>query len=120
MVPLVFKTSLGTVRPSEGSTPSLLRQGTPARLGHPTMRCDHRKVENVAVVALVCLVWVSIALPSSAQTLDRGEIIGTVRDQSGAVMPGVTVTMQEIDTGFERSAVTNHAGQYNGVLLPVG
>ena len=26
VVPLVFKTSLGAVRPSEGSTPSLLRQ----------------------------------------------------------------------------------------------
>ena len=26
MVPLVFKTSLGVVRPPEGSTPSLLRQ----------------------------------------------------------------------------------------------
>ena len=32
MVPLVFKTSLGVVRPPEGSTPSLLRHfGTRAR-----------------------------------------------------------------------------------------
>src|SRR4029453_9748055 len=69
---------------------------------------------------LVFFVCVGTVMPLSAQTLDRGEIFGTIRDQSGAVMPGVTVTMHKIETGFERSVVTNHAGQYSGVLLPVG
>lgn len=71
-------------------------------------------------MAIVFLVWVSTVVASGAQTLDRGEIMGAVRDQSGAVMPGVTVTMQEVGTGFERAVVTNHAGQFSGVLLPVG
>jgi len=71
-------------------------------------------------VALVFFVCVSTVMPLGAQTLDRGEIFGTIRDQSGAVMPGVTVTLLKIETGFERSVVTNHAGQYRAVLLPVG
>jgi len=38
VVPLVFKTSLGAVRPSEGSTPSLLRHDCQAA---PAGKCNH-------------------------------------------------------------------------------
>jgi hypothetical protein len=43
------------------------------------------------------------------------QISGVVRDQSGAVLPGVEVTATQTDTGITRSAVTNETGSY---ILP--
>jgi hypothetical protein len=48
------------------------------------------------------------------------EISGTVKDQSGAVLPGVEVTVTQTDTGIARSAVTNETGSYVLSNLPIG
>src|SRR5215468_9042480 len=48
------------------------------------------------------------------------QISGTVRDQSGAVLPGVEVTATQTDTGIARSAVTNETGSYVLPNLPIG
>ena len=40
------------------------------------------------------------------------QISGTVKDQSGAVLPGVEVTATQTDTGITRSTVTNETGSY--------
>jgi hypothetical protein len=40
------------------------------------------------------------------------QISGLVRDVSGAVLPGVTVTVRQTDTGFTRTVVTNEDGAY--------
>jgi hypothetical protein len=45
---------------------------------------------------------------------------GTVRDASGAVLPGVTVTVRSSQTGFTRTAVTEADGGYYISYLPVG
>ena len=74
----------------------------------------------MAIAAFVSLVWMSTVIPSSAQTLDRGEINGTIRDESGAVLPGVAVTLRDTKTGFQRNTVSAAAGQYSGLLLPLG
>ncbi len=46
-----------------------------------------------------------------------GSIIGVVTSQDGATMPGVTVTIDDEETGFERYTVTNAAGEYKFVAL---
>src|SRR5690242_7060459 len=48
------------------------------------------------------------------------EISGTVKDQSGAVLPGVEVTMTPTYTGIARTAVTNETGSYVVSNLPIG
>lgn len=48
------------------------------------------------------------------------QIAGTVRDQSGAVLPGVEVTLTQTETGVTRSATTNEAGSYVLSNLPIG
>src|SRR5467141_4802323 len=48
------------------------------------------------------------------------QINGTVRDQSGAVLPGVQVTATQTATGLARSAVTDETGSYILPNLPVG
>jgi hypothetical protein len=48
------------------------------------------------------------------------QISGTVRDQSGAVLPGVQVTATQTATGLARSAVTDETGLFVLPDLPVG
>src|SRR5262249_5238632 len=48
------------------------------------------------------------------------EISGTVKDQSGAVLPGVEVTATQTETGISRTAVTNETGSYVLPNLPLG
>ncbi len=50
----------------------------------------------------------------------NGNIEGTVRDTSGAVLPGVTVTVTNTDTGTARAVLTNETGAYRAPLLPLG
>ena len=49
-----------------------------------------------------------------------GEIAGTVRDASGAVLPGAAITISNPATGVERKLVTDAAGNYTVPQLPVG
>jgi hypothetical protein len=67
-----------------------------------------------AVLALLAM-----AGTAGAQTA-TGEITGTVRDTSGAVVPGATVTVHSDLTGLTRTATTNPSGAYSFPLLPVG
>ena len=41
------------------------------------------------------------------------QIGGTVKDQTGAVLPGVEVTVTQTETGATRTAVTNETGSSN-------
>jgi hypothetical protein len=59
------------------------------------------------------------ALPASAQ-LDTGTIVGTVRDQSGAVVPGATVTATQESTATTASAVSTDKGQFVFPNLKIG
>jgi hypothetical protein len=61
------------------------------------------------------------AMPAAAQsTAINGSIEGVVTDDSGAVLPGVTVTIDNLDTGDSRVVVTNESGLYRAPLLPLG
>src|SRR5262245_19397103 len=40
------------------------------------------------------------------------QISGTVKDQTGAVLPGVEVTATQTDTGITRNTVTNETGSF--------
>jgi len=50
----------------------------------------------------------------------RGIISGTVSDKSGAVLPGVTVTVTNQDTGIVRSGTTTADGLYRFPALEPG
>ena len=53
-----------------------------------------------------------------AQTA-TGTILGTVEDQSRAVIPGASVTVTNVDTGIRRTVVTDSAGRYHvPTLIP--
>jgi hypothetical protein len=77
---------------------------------------------RVSVVRVVSVIW-AIAMPALAfaqAQAANGNIEGTVKDGSGAVLPGVTVTVTNMDTGAARSILTNEQGVYRAILLPLG
>ena len=47
-------------------------------------------------------------------------ITGTVKDTSGAVVPGATITVRQTETGLTRTAETDASGNYTVPSLPVG
>jgi carboxypeptidase family protein len=47
-------------------------------------------------------------------------VIGTVKDVSGALLPGAAVTVKHIDTGLTRTAQADSSGSYSVQSLPVG
>src|SRR5947207_1734120 len=49
-----------------------------------------------------------------------GTILGAVRDQSGAVMPGCAVTIENVGTSLRRSAITDDTGSYAAPNLEPG
>ena len=57
---------------------------------------------------------------SAAWAQATAELNGRVTDQSGGVLPGVTVTVTQTDTGFSRSVVTDDNGNYAIPNLPTG
>src|SRR5438046_8229952 len=66
----------------------------------------------VAVIALpACLVFAQ---------LPTGTILGVVKDSSGAVIPGASVTIINIDTSLTRTGASAEDGSYRFPALPVG
>jgi outer membrane receptor protein involved in Fe transport len=62
-----------------------------------------------------CLVVLAIVLMIPALVVaqtESGKVSGTVTDQSGAVLPGVTVNLKSVERATTRSTVTNAQGEY--------
>src|SRR6266850_2696848 len=72
-----------------------------------------RRIMGAFATAL-CFLMSSLAW---AQT-DTARIVGTVSDTSGAVIPGVSVTVKSEKTGAERTALTNEKGFFIVTPLP--
>src|SRR4030095_9940369 len=67
----------------------------------------------------VCLVVLVTSVPAFSQA-NVGRIFGNISDTSGALMPGTTVTITDVDRGVSRTLVTDEAGAYNAPSLPPG
>jgi hypothetical protein len=72
-----------------------------------------------AALGVALLLIVGVADSGFAQ-LTRGAISGTIRDNTGAVLPGVTLTIRNNDTGITRTVVTDAAGFYRAGGLEPG
>ena len=69
----------------------------------------------LAVLSLV----VALALPAWAQ-FETATVLGTVRDKSGAVTPGATVTLLNLDTGVAQTKVSDAQGGYEFFTVRLG
>jgi len=61
-----------------------------------------------------------LALSSLHAQYEYGEVLGTVRDQSGGVIGGAKIVLREIDTNVERASLTNEQGNYSFPGLRAG
>ena len=71
----------------------------------------------VSLILALALMW---APSASAQTVAVAQLSGTVLDDSGGALPGVEVTVVQIDTGMMRFVITNEDGGYVFTSLPIG
>ena len=73
------------------------------------------------VTFVFLLVFATCALSAIAQSqASTGQIIGTVKNPAGELVPGATVTVTNPATGLSRSLTTNDQGGFSAVNLPSG
>jgi hypothetical protein len=78
------------------------------------------KLGRFAIQAMLLLLAAGLLMGVGAQSTTVGNISGTVRDQSGAVVPNAEVVIKEENTGFTRTVNTGSDGVYSAQSLPVG
>src|SRR5947199_586919 len=86
------------------------------------MKCIHdmkRRIERVGIRALFGMLFSALSCTIVwAQT--TAQISGTVRDPSGAVLPGADIKATQTATGAVRAVVSGEAGGYVLANLPIG
>ena len=91
---------------------------------HSSKKNSFRKAGAAGILALATLILGSAALPTPAAfaqavSVNGGSIQGTITDNSGAVVPGATVTVTGVDTGSKASVTTDSKGFWSlGPLNP--
>jgi hypothetical protein len=71
---------------------------------------------TIFTVLLTCL----DARMTLAQAANTGTVVGSVTDQSGAVIPGANITLSDVTTKVARTTVSNGTGQYVFIDVPPG
>ena len=74
-------------------------------------------MKRIFIALVVALVGINMTC-HSVWAQATAQISGTVRDQSGAVLPGVEVTATQTDTGIRRQAISNETGSW--ILSNIG
>ena len=69
------------------------------------------------ILLVVCCLLATVPLLGQTVT---GTLNGNVTDRSGGSLPGVTVTIRNMETSLERVVLTSAEGFYNAPFLPVG
>ncbi len=73
------------------------------------------------LLALLLSLLAITAVPAAAQSQAiNGTIEGTLKDAQGGVLPGVTVTLTNVDTGALRVVTTDSNGTFRAPLLSLG
>jgi hypothetical protein len=78
------------------------------------------RVSKLASFSALVVLLASLAITNGLAQVTTATILGTVTDNSGAVLAGTTVTVTNTLTGFIRSATTGTDGGYLIQFLPIG
>jgi hypothetical protein len=80
-----------------------------------------RVVRNYGYFAALALIFVVAGrLPMTGQSAPTGMLSGIVKDQTGAILPGVGVEVRNTGTDLARTAITDDVGRWMIPALPVG
>ncbi len=81
-----------------------------------SVSCLDRLLRLLPTALLVALLSPCMVFSQTA----NGSIVGTVKDSSGGLMPGVAITVRQIETGLIRATLTDEDGRYEIALLEPG
>ncbi|MBI4455685.1 MAG: carboxypeptidase regulatory-like domain-containing protein [Acidobacteria bacterium] len=70
-------------------------------------------------LACIGFLWLSLSSIVFGQGT-TASISGKVTNESGAVVPGVSVTLTDLDTGVSRTAIIDDSGRYRAPELELG
>src|SRR6516162_9610483 len=70
-------------------------------------------------IATTLVVLCLVSIPGFSQTTNA-QLSGVVTDPTGALIPGVTITLTKADTGVVTATLTNEAGVYNFQAVQAG
>jgi len=73
-----------------------------------------------STIVLALVLWASFVGTAFAQSTNSGDISGIVSDSTGAAVPGVTVTVFNVNTGVSKDYTTNQSGVYDTSSIVVG
>src|SRR5438876_7174296 len=71
----------------------------------------------LVILSCIAIQYQALAQSSGSTT---GSIVGTVKDQQGAVIVGAVVKIRQVETNLERIAQVGEDGNFNAVQLPPG
>src|SRR5260370_40919855 len=74
----------------------------------------------IRVVRRIAFLILVLFAASAAAQDTTGTILGTITDASGAVLPGVTISVKNVDISQTRAIVSDAAGRYRMPLLQPG
>jgi hypothetical protein len=78
-------------------------------------------MQTLVKLTLIALAVSAAATAAFAQAqVSSADLKGRVVDQTDALLPGVTITITNVETGSTRSVVTDERGEYRAPLLPPG
>jgi len=84
------------------------------------MRALEVFVGRGSILTAVVTLLVAVVVSPIAQAQSDAALWGTVKDSSGAAIPGASVTIKSTETGVQRSVVTDDAGRFDAPSLAVG
>ncbi len=90
-------------------------------LRHPRMSGATMSGLSLALPFLCLAFFLAAPAALDAQSqATTGVIEGTAVDETGGVLPGVTVVIRNTATNFEQTLTTDSRGRFRGALLPLG
>ena len=75
---------------------------------------------RIRLVACVVVLFITLAIPAVQAQSTFATILGTVRDSSGALMPGCVISVENAGTAFRRSTIADESASYTFPNLEPG
>src|ERR1043166_248663 len=73
-----------------------------------------------SLAVYMVLLWLLFNPPRSVAQTVTGRIVGPIHDAQGAVIPGLSVSAKNLETGAERTAVSDESGGFIVTNIPAG
>ncbi len=88
--------------------------------GQPACSAPRNTALRATILLLACTAFLLAVSPQAAAQNIGATLQGLITDTGKGVLPGVSVTITNVDTGVSRTVVTDNAGWYRAAALAPG